>query len=206
MVADVTPYEAMKLRMLNGTHSALAYVGYLAGHKTVAEAVADPVMAAYLRHLWRVEIIPTVAAPEGTDLAAYAEALMARFANPGIRHATWQIAMDGSQKLPQRLLGTIADRLAAGAPCDGLLVAVAAWMRYVGGVDEAGQPIDVRDPLGEDLRRAHKADPGATVAAILALRQVFSADLAAQLRPLLTPVYAEMVRRGARAMAEEVAR
>ena len=90
------------------------------------------------RHLWRAEIIPTLAPPPGVDLAAYAEALFARYANPAIRHRTWQIAMDGSQKLPQRILGTIADDRAAGRPCPGLTLAVAAWMRYVGGVDERG--------------------------------------------------------------------
>ncbi len=137
LVRDVRPFELMKLRMLNGTHSSLAYLGYLAGYETVAETVADPAFAAFLDGIWRREIIPTLAPPEGEDLDAYADALLARFRNPAIRHRTWQIAMDGSQKLPQRILGTIADNLAAGRPSPGLSLAVAGWMRYVGGIDES---------------------------------------------------------------------
>ena len=101
MVSDVTAHEHMKLRMLNGTHSALAYIGYLAGHETIADTMADPVFAGYARALW-AEIMPAVTAPEGVSLPDYADALFDRYANPAIRHRTWQIAMDGSQKLPQR--------------------------------------------------------------------------------------------------------
>ncbi|MDG1115951.1 MAG: mannitol dehydrogenase family protein, partial [Flavimaricola sp.] len=133
MVPDVTPYEHMKLKMLNGTHSALAYLGYLGGHETISDTVADPVFAAYVRSLWADEIAPAVDAPEGVSLTDYATALFDRYANPAIRHRTWQIAMDGSQKLPQRLLGTLEANFAAGRPSPGLCLAVAAWMRYVGG-------------------------------------------------------------------------
>ncbi|MGB3408507.1 MAG: mannitol dehydrogenase family protein [Jannaschia sp.] len=182
MVADVTAHEHMKLRMLNGTHSALAYTGYLAGHETVAATVADPVFARYVRGLWS-EIIPTVTAPDGVDLSDYADALFGRYANPAIRHRTWQIAMDGSQKLPQRILGTLAEALDAGRDAPGLCLAVAAWMRYVGGTDERGQAIDVRDPLAARLRDlATTADgPRGVVTALLSVREVFSADLAARL-------------------------
>jgi hypothetical protein len=159
LVEDVTPFEDMKLRCLNGTHSALAYLGYLAGHETIAEAVADPVLARYVRHLWAAEIVPSLEAPPGVDLAAYTDALFARYANPAIRHRTWQIAMDGSQKLPQRILATLAGNRAAGRPSPGLTLAVAAWMRYVGGTDEKGAPIDVRDPLAERLRALSDAAP-----------------------------------------------
>jgi fructuronate reductase len=119
LVADVGPFEFMKLRMLNGAHSTLAYLGYLAGYETVAEASADPVLARMLEELW-ARIIPTVPVPPGVDLVVYAAALLQRFRNPAIRHRTWQIAMDGSQKLPQRLLGTIRDRLARGQSIDTL--------------------------------------------------------------------------------------
>ena len=102
--------------MLNGTHSSLAYLGYLAGHETIADTVDDPAFAGFVRHLWRAEIIPTLAPPPGEDLGRYADALFARYANPAIRHRTWQIAMDGSQKLPQRILGTIADDARPAAP------------------------------------------------------------------------------------------
>ena len=116
LVEDVRPFELMKLRMLNGTHSSLAYLGYLAGHETIADTVADPVFAGFVRRLWTREIIPTLAPPPGEDLGRYADALFARYSNPAIRHRTWQIAMDGSQKLPQRILGTLADNRAAGRP------------------------------------------------------------------------------------------
>lgn len=201
MVADVTPYEHMKLRMLNGTHSALAYLGYLAGHQTIADAVADPVFALFAEKLWHDEIIPALTPPPGTDLALYAQALMARYANPAIRHRTWQIAMDGSQKLPQRILGTIAETLAAGRPSPGLTLAVAGWMRYVGGTDEKGAPIEVRDPFAAELRALadSAADPAGKVAALLSLGAVFAPGLARALAPGLTAAYARLARDGARA-------
>ena len=90
--------------------------------------------------------------PPSTDLAAYKAALIERFENPALKHRTWQIAMDGSQKLPQRLLGTIRDCLKRGPPFERLALGVAGWMRYVTGVDENGGAIDVRDPLAERLR------------------------------------------------------
>ncbi|MDZ4136050.1 MAG: mannitol dehydrogenase family protein, partial [Paracoccaceae bacterium] len=126
MVSDVTVYEHMKLRMLNGTHSSLAYLGYLAGYQTIAQTVADPVFARFVRNVWTREIIPALTAPPGVDLAEYAQALLERYQNPAIAHRTWQIAMDGSQKLPQRILGTRADTHAAGRASPGLTLAVAA--------------------------------------------------------------------------------
>lgn len=206
MVADVTAHEHMKLRMLNGTHSALAYTGYLAGHETIADTMADPVFAAFARLLW-AEIIPAVTAPEGVDLADYADALLARYANPAIRHRTWQIAMDGSQKLPQRMLGTLRDNLAAGRPSPGLCLAVAAWMRYVGGTDETGAPIDVRDPLAARLHALSAAadTPADKVAAILAVEDVFAADLADRLRAPVTDAAVELWDKGVRAAAQAVA-
>ena len=201
LVGDVTPYEHMKLRMLNGTHSALAYLGFLAGHETVADTVADPVFATFVRSLWAREIIPAIEAPPGVDLAAYAEALLDRYQNPAIRHRTWQIAMDGSQKLPQRLLGTIADGLEAGRPVSGLCLAVAGWMRYVGGTDETGSPIDVRDPMAGRLRAlAEEADP---VTALLGVREVFPGPLAARLAEPVAEAYARLEAVGARGAVAE---
>lgn len=204
LVADVAPFELMKLRMLNGTHSALAYLGYLAGHGTIADCAADPVFARFVQHLWRHEIIPVLTPPPGTDLHDYAAALLERYRNPAIRHRTWQIAMDGSQKLPQRILGTLRE---AKTPCPGLCLAVAAWMRYVGGTDEVGQPIDVRDPLAAELRRL--ADSGSTasetVPALLSLRAVFSEDVAQKIAAPVTEAYATLLTKGARAAAQEIA-
>lgn len=200
MVADVAPWEHMKLRMLNGTHSSLAYLGYLAGHETVADAARDPIFAAYLRRLWTAEIIPTLTPPPGADPGGYAAALTDRYRNPALRHRTWQIAMDGSQKLPQRLLGTLRDNLAAGRPAPGLTLAVAGWMRYVGGIDETGQPIDVRDPLACDL--AARAKEG--VPALLELREVFDASLARALGPSVAAAHARLVDVGARQAVAEL--
>jgi len=175
MVADVERHELMKLRCLNGTHSALAYLGYLAGHETIADAVAAPAFTTLCERLWHEDILPTVPQPEGEDLPAYCAALLARYRNPAIRHRTWQIAMDGSQKLPQRLLGTLRDNLAAGRMPRGLCLAVAGWMRYVAGTDEAGQPIDVRDPMAAELCTAASApDP---VTALMSFEAVFGSDL-----------------------------
>ena len=145
-VSDVRPFELMKLRMLNGSHSTLAYLGYLAGHEFVSDAVADTDFRRLVHGLMTDEVIPTLPADLG-DLAAYRDALIVRLANPALRHRTWQIAMDGSQKLPQRLLGTIHDRLSRNEPIVRAALGVAAWMRYVTGIDERGEAIDVRDPL-----------------------------------------------------------
>ncbi|WDA12509.1 mannitol dehydrogenase family protein [Paracoccus marcusii] len=203
LVDDVTPFEHMKLRMLNGTHSSLAYLGYLAGHQTIADTMADPVMAQFVDRLWRSEIIPALTPPPGTDLVAYADALAARYANPAIRHRTWQIAMDGSQKLPQRILGTIAEGRAAGRPVPGLTLAVAAWMRYASGRDEAGGAIEVKDPLAPQMAALWRDDPAATVDGFLALSQVFPAVLRddAGFRAELSDALTRLVRDGARVAA-----
>ena len=199
MVDDVTQFEHMKLRMLNGSHSALAYLGYLAGHETISDTMADPAFATYARQLW-AEIMPTVRAPNGLDLQDYADALADRYANPMIRHRTWQIAMDGSQKLPQRLLGTLEAKLATQNPAPALCLAVAAWMYYVGGGDEAGQPIEVQDPLALKLRAISDAagTPADKVAGLLALSEIFPPELARKLKAPVTEAAQLLWTRGAR--------
>ena len=194
LVENVTAFEHMKLRMLNGTHSSLAYLGYLAGHETIAETVADPLFARFVKNLWRQEIIPSFEAPPGVDLEAYADALFERYANPGIRHRTWQIAMDGSQKLPQRILGTVRDNLTNGRNCPGLCLAIAAWMIYVGGTDVEGKPIDVRDPLSDRLKSLVGESDGdaGKVAALLGVTEVFEPDLAAAILAPVTAAYAAL--------------
>ncbi|MGF0539100.1 mannitol dehydrogenase family protein [Agrobacterium sp. ES01] len=207
LVEDVTPFEHMKLRCLNGTHSSLAYLGYLSGHETISETVADPVLAAFCKSLWAKEILPILKAPPGVDLQAYTGELFERYANPAIRHRTWQIAMDGSQKLPQRILGTIAENLDAGRTPKGLCLAVAAWMRYVGGTDEKGNAIDVRDPLSADLKALSDGASSAEgkVDAILAVRKIFPETLASNpiFRDALVQSYKGLVEKGARVMAKE---
>ncbi|TNC47417.1 mannitol dehydrogenase family protein [Rubellimicrobium rubrum] len=202
LTAEVEPFELMKLRCLNGTHSALAYLGYLSGHETVAEAVADPILASFVQRLWRTEILPSLIPPGGVDIEAYTADLLARYRNPAIRHRTWQIAMDGSQKLPQRILGTVGDNLSAERSVDGLATVVAAWMRYVGGTDEAGRPIDVRDPLADRLRALSNEAEGAEARAhaLLSVREVFPEALAAdpQFRDPVARSLASLETRGAR--------
>ncbi|TDT93802.1 fructuronate reductase [Azorhizobium sp. AG788] len=185
LVADVRPYELMKLRLLNGSHSTLAYLGYLAGKETIADTMAEPAFQKLVARLQDEEVTSTVPAPPGANLTAYKQALRERFANPALKHRTWQIAMDGSQKLPQRLLSPIRDRLAAGAPIGFLALGVAGWMRYVSGTDEKGSAIDVRDPLAARFKAvAEVAGPDAERLAdgLLAVREVFGADLPADPR------------------------
>ncbi|MBC9247658.1 mannitol dehydrogenase family protein [Paracoccus sp. 11-3] len=206
LVGDVTPFEHMKLRMLNGTHSALAYLGYLAGYETIADTVADPAFSAFVKVLWRGEIIPALIPPPDVDLAAYADALHARYSNPAIRHRTWQIAMDGSQKLPQRILGTIAEHRAAGRDVPGLTLAAAAWMRYASGRDERGGLIEVKDPLAPRLAALWQDDPAQTVAGFLALTEVFPPTLRddAQFADDLIAALQKLVQSGAQASVEGV--
>jgi fructuronate reductase len=184
LVRDVEPYELMKLRLLNGAHSSLAYLGYLAGYETVSEAMADINFQRFVKKLME-EATPTLSVPPSTDLSAYKAALIQRFKNPALKHRTWQIAMDGSQKLPQRLLGTIRDCLQLGAPFGCLALGVAAWMRYVTGIDERGRAVDVRDPLAARLRAiADAAGPDAKRLApgLLAVNEIFGKELAADSR------------------------
>jgi fructuronate reductase len=150
-VAHAEPFERLKLRMVNGSHSALAYLGTMAGLRTVDSAMAEPAMRAYLDALMREEIAPTLPPLPGLDLDAYRARLLQRFANPALRHQTKQIAMDGSQKLPQRLLGTVRERLASKQSIERLALAVAAWIHYLGGVDETGATHEIQDPMASEL-------------------------------------------------------
>jgi len=208
-VTDVAPFEHAKLRMLNGSHSALAYLGYLAGYETIFDTARDPLFARFLQQFWREEVIPVLTAPPGMDLADYAAHLLARYTNPVIRHRTWQIAMDGSQKLPPRLLSTLRDCLSRGRPCPCTMLAVAGWMLYVGGRDLLGQEIDVRDPLASLLRGAvDEADPddGERVLALARVHQVFGGDLPANPQFLsgVTEAYRVIKNHGVRAAISEL--
>lgn len=150
LVADVTPYETAKLRLLNGAHSALAYCGLIAGHAHVHEAIADPGLRPLIDSLMREEAAPTIAAAPGQDLDAYASALLVRFANPALAHRLIQIAMDGSQKLPQRWLPTLAANQRAGRRCPAILAGISAWLRHIRG-DNRCRWGAVSDPLADRL-------------------------------------------------------
>jgi fructuronate reductase len=170
---DVGAWESAKLRILNGAHSTLAYLGLPIGHETVADAMADPALAGFVERMVREDIIATLE-PSPLDLQAYAGEILERFRNPAIGHRLSQIAWDGSQKLPYRLLRTIADARAAGRPVERLAVPVAAWMLFVERQARAG--VKIVDPLAERLARIGRS--GDTVGGLLALRQVFPLRLA----------------------------
>ncbi|HEX2012746.1 MAG TPA: mannitol dehydrogenase family protein [Roseateles sp.] len=182
-VAAAEPWEQLKLRMVNGTHSAIAYLGVLAGWPTVDAALAQAPLRRHLEKLMRAEIAPTLPALPGLDPTAYQAQLLQRFANPALAHRTLQIAMDGSQKIPQRWLNTLRDRLAAGASIERLALGLAAWLLYLGGVDEQGQRYRIDDPLAAELTRMPPVE-------LLAYAPVFG-DLAG--RPaLVDPVLAAL--------------
>lgn len=155
LVSDVRPYETAKLRMLNGAHSFLAYVGLAHGHTYVHQAVADPLLRPLVEALLREEAAPTITAGPGQDLSAYATALIERFANPALNHGLIQIAMDGSQKLPQRWLDTLAANQAMSRECPVIRQGIAAWIMHLRG---ANGPVD--DPRAAELAIAvSSADP-----------------------------------------------
>ncbi|NGM51143.1 mannitol dehydrogenase family protein [Caulobacter sp. 602-2] len=180
---DVRGFERAKLRLLNGVHSTLAYAGLLKGHETVFEAVGDPALEALARDLMAQDIIPTLTAPRGLDLPAYAEAILDRFRNPEIRHLLSQIAWDGSQKLPFRILGTVKDALEAGRSVERLAVPIAAWFKFL--KLRAAEGAAVTDPLADRLLAVVQALPGEVkgdVAAFLAVEAVFPPELASDAR------------------------
>jgi fructuronate reductase len=169
VASDVAAWERAKLRLLNGPHSSIAYLGLLLGHESVAEAMHDPDLARFVERLMIGDIAPTLE-PSPIDLRAYAREVLDRFRNPAIRHLLSQIAWDGSQKLPYRLLDTIADARRAGRPVRRLAVPVAAWMVFVRRRARAG--VEIVDPLAAQLVEAD------TPERLLAIRQIFPAALA----------------------------
>jgi fructuronate reductase len=147
LVADVTPYETAKLRMLNGAHSALAYLGLQRGYEFVHQAIGDDALRSLVEQLMREEAAPTIDTAAGQDLMAYADDLLDRFANAALSHRLKQIAMDGSQKIPQRWLETLAVQQQRGRRCPAILAALAAWIMHVRGAREV-----VDDPMREVLK------------------------------------------------------
>ncbi|MXN66574.1 fructuronate reductase [Stappia sp. GBMRC 2046] len=148
---DVRPFEEMKLRMLNGSHSFIAYLGALAGHQTVSACMNDDPFRAAAFDLMMKEQAPTLSMPEDVDLDAYARALIARFSNSRLKHRTTQIASDGSQKLPQRFLESVRHHMRSGADWPRLALGIAGWMAYCRGRDDEGNPLPLNDPLAEKL-------------------------------------------------------
>lgn len=178
LTGDVAPYERAKLRVLNATHSTLAYLGALHGYRTIAEAVQDPALEQVARALIDEDVLPTLTPPDGLDLHAYRDSVLERFANPSTGHTTIQVAMDGSQKLPFRLLATAADRLAAGAVPHAVARAVAAWVVFVQrGASVTGDALPLDDPLADVLRAAAAGPEDGLADRMLDLRAVFPAEV-----------------------------
>jgi fructuronate reductase len=176
---DVRPFQAMKLRLLNGSHSAIAYLGQLRGLETVADVMRDPLAGAFVRATMTQDLLGATAVPAGYDARAYCAELLQRFENPSLGHRTQQIAMDGTQKVPVRWLPALRESLAQQVERPFLERALALWLHYLGaGVDERGRALVISDP-GADrliarLRAAGDADD--TVRAALAYEPVFGRE------------------------------
>lgn len=178
----VAPWEDAKLRLLNGAHSAIAYLGGLAGDEFVHQFVARAPGRAMIETLWD-EAQETLDPPAGLDIPAYRAALLERFANPALQHRTRQIAMDGSQKLPQRLIAPLVERTNAGKSSPALVLAVAAWMRWQAGRTDDGAAFEIDDPAAARLAAASGVE-GYLAVLGAELDDKTSAAIAAQLAAL----------------------
>ncbi|CAK1790415.1 D-mannonate oxidoreductase [Vibrio crassostreae] len=200
-VEDVVPYEEMKLRMLNGSHSFLAYLGYLGGYDHISDTMTDAGYRKAAFDMMMKSQAPSLTMPEGTDLEGYATLLINRFTNPSLKHKTWQISMDGSQKIPQRMGGSLRFHLEQGSDLSWLATAIAGWMRYVSGVDEQGNEIDVRDPMVDTLRQIcdqHGLNVS-VVPALLAVEAIFPVELGQnpQVIDTVSSAYQSLIEHGA---------
>jgi fructuronate reductase len=201
LTADAGPWERLKLRTLNGVHSAIAYLGAVAGRATVADALRMPGLREVMCRFIADDVAGSLEPPPGVTVVAYGDSVLERFADPGIAYRTVQVAKDGSQKLPQRVLHTIADRRAAGATPRWAALVVAAWMRYAQGHADDGSTLPLDDPLAPDIRArlaGAPATPAGVVDALLGLSAVFPRDLAADqvVRELLTDWLAALTEHG----------
>jgi mannitol 2-dehydrogenase len=151
MVDDVTPYELMKLRLLNASHQSLCYFAYLAGYRLVHDAAGDPLFAEFLRAYMDTEATPTLQPVPGIDLPDYKTTLIERFANPGVKDTIVRLCFGSSDRIPRWLLPVIRENLSTGAPVRLSAATVASWARYAEGVDEQGETIDVQDQLADTL-------------------------------------------------------
>jgi fructuronate reductase len=182
MTADVRPWEEAKLRLLNAAHSAISYLGALSGAEFVHEAVSHSYMVHFVEKLWD-EAATTFVAPASLDIRSYRLQLMSRLQNTTLAHRTHQIATDGSQKIPQRWLDSIAARLNQNRSIDALSLAVAGWMRWQRGIDEKGNAYEVNDPLAARTRAAWTANNASAVAGdLLSIQAIFPPELVADSR------------------------
>lgn len=178
-VEDAAPFDAMKLRLLNAVHSAIACLGQVAGYEFIWQAAADPLFSAYAVRLQQ-ELLATVPATPGYDQEGYIAAILPRLSNRALPHRTSQVASDSSEKLPIRLLAPAAERLAAGQESPLIAIAVAAWMRQVIGVTDDGKSYALSDPMADELGAAARSagrDAGKLSAALFAIERIFPAPL-----------------------------
>jgi len=206
LVDDVTPYELMKLRLLNASHQSLCYFAYLAGYRLVHDAAADPLFAEFLREYMDSEATPTLKPVPGIDLPDYKRTLIERFANPGVKDTVARLCFGSSDRIPKWLLPVVRANLAAGGPVRLSAATVASWARYDEGVDEEGNPIDVQDQLADTLvplARSQREHP----TAFIENTEVFG-DLASQPRFVEAYLWAldSLHRDGARATLETLLR
>lgn len=159
MVDDVEPYELMKLRLLNASHQALCYFGYLSGYRYAHEAAGDPLFAQFLLAYMDGEATPTLRPVPGIDLVSYKHNLIERFANPGIRDTLARLCAESSDRIPKWLLPVVRENLAAGGEVRLSAAIVASWARYAEGVDEQGEPIRVVDRLAAQLTAVARTYP-----------------------------------------------
>jgi fructuronate reductase len=180
LVDDVRVFEKIKLRLLNGSHSIMAYTGYLSGFDYISEVMSEPAFVNMVKTYMAREAGETIHIPANFDIEAYKQQLRDRFSNKALKHRTWQIAMDGSQKLPQRLLESLREQLKTSGHIDIICLGVAAWIRYISGMDEKGNSIEVSDPHAAELRALCDENAGSiesTVKAIVGLPKIFGPDL-----------------------------
>jgi mannitol-1-phosphate/altronate dehydrogenase len=176
-VADVQPFERMKLRLLNAGHSALGYLGHLAGLTFVHEAASDPQLARLLERFMEEEVSPLLPPVPGIDLAQYRRTLVQRFANAAIADRLGRLCAQGSAKMPKFVLPTLREQLARGVTPRFTTLIVAAYLRYLGGLDERGQPYVIEDALAPELTRLARAG-GHDPRPLLGCQAVFGSDLA----------------------------
>jgi fructuronate reductase/mannitol 2-dehydrogenase len=194
MVGDVFPFETMKIRLLNASHSAMGYLAYLTGYRTVDAVMADPLFRTFIERQMREEVAPLLPLVPGIDLDAYQRTLIERFSNPKIGDQVVRICLDGSAKVPKFLLPALNDALTTGRPHRWLTLALAGWLRYLAGVDDQGEQIVLQDTRAAELHTLASAgcdDPRPLLGlrglfGDLADNDAFVADLQATLRDLYT--------------------
>ncbi len=172
LVQDVEPYEKMKVRLLNGSHSALSYLSYLMGYRRVDLAMADPLIAKFVRTYMDKDITPSVPDVPGIDLDKYKDKLIERFANKAIGDQVQRLAEDGSQKIPNAILPCIRYALENGGSIKFAALALAGWLRYLSGVDESNELIEIKDPAKAKMQDRIKADPKDPTG-VLGLNEIF---------------------------------